>query len=174
MAARSEFLMFGRRIHYALRHAIEDGDGRTDDEWLKVERPLFEHGMCSMYLLACLAYLEGKYQKAGSKEKPWSTPGIKEVDFDKFFGKHKAYPKFRIDKKKLDALVCIRNAITHNNCDLARNTDKQSLSKVIAASINGVTINGSNVILTSTNWETDFLEFVRHCYLSVSEYYGDI
>ena len=54
MTERSEFLMFGRKIHYALRHAIEDGDGRTDDKWLQVERPLFEHGMCSMYLLAWL------------------------------------------------------------------------------------------------------------------------
>ncbi len=43
MAKRSEFLMFGRRLHNALKNAIEDGDGKTDETWVKEERPLFEH-----------------------------------------------------------------------------------------------------------------------------------
>ncbi len=61
MSDRAKLLMFARRLHYALRHAIEDGDGRTDDEWGNVERPLFEHYSCSMYLSGVLSYLEDKY-----------------------------------------------------------------------------------------------------------------
>lgn len=79
MSTRSEFLTFGRRLHGALRHGIEDGDGRTDDEWVNVERLLFEHHSCGMYLAGCLAYPESKYGLH-----PWNIENASDETFDAF------------------------------------------------------------------------------------------
>ena len=66
MADRTQFLMYARRLHDALKHSIEDGDGRKDKEWLEIERPWFEHYACAMYLSGTLSFLEGKYGSTAS------------------------------------------------------------------------------------------------------------
>lgn len=85
MKIKKEFLMLARRLHNALRHAIEDGDGRTDDAWVKDERPHFEHYACGIYLNGCLVFLEGKFGTSS-----WNRIGKTCADFDAFI---KTLPK---------------------------------------------------------------------------------
>lgn len=162
--------MFGRRLHNAFKHAISDGDGRTDDEWLYVEKPVFAHNICSMYLTGCLAFLEDKYG-----ERPWNEPANGQPDLAAFIENLPEHPKAnlsKVTKDTLDALVCIRNAVVHNENDLSENRDTESVKKVTDASLPGVTLQGSMVTLLSEN-TTDFMEFVRKSFVAVSMYYGD-
>jgi len=172
MSDRTEFLIYARRLHNALRHSIEDGDGRTDDHWKNVERSLFEHYTCGMYLAGSLAFLEGRYG-----EKPWNGVGPNQVDFDTFLQQlegavKERFEKARISKSGIEALVCIRNAVTHNYNDLSKNKDKNCLSKVREAAIPGVTLNGTIVKLSSNN-KIDFMEYVRKALVAVSMFHGD-
>lgn len=171
MSERSEFLIFGRRLHNALRHAIEDGDGRSDSEWMLKERPLFEHYSCAMYLTGCLAYLEGKYGK-----NPWAVSKVTHTDFNEFIHqlsvKKPKFKQMKVSEEGLEALVCIRNAIVHNRGDLSLNRETGSLEKVQAASIQSVSLKGPLVTLIS-NRSMDFMEFVRMSFLAVSMYHGD-
>ncbi len=41
-----------------------------------------------------------------------------------------------LDCQKIEALVCIRNAVVHNDGDLSKNHDQNSLNKVISANYN--------------------------------------
>lgn len=77
MADRTEFLIHARRLHNALRHAVENMD--VAPEKLAIERPLFEHFASGIYLAGCLAFLEGKY---GTK--PWLPKLPQQVPFDQF------------------------------------------------------------------------------------------
>jgi len=170
MLNRIPFLMFGRRFHNLFRTSIENGDGR-DEITLAQERPIFEHYACVMYLSGCLAYLESTYGRCA-----WNI-NQNGIDLDTFTTNNPAPPKTsfsnrKISKASLDALVCIRNAVIHNNNDLAQNNDTASLSKVIAASIDGVSLNGSIVTLSSTQQE-DFMSHVRLCLVAVAQFYGD-
>lgn len=172
MVDRNEFLIFGRRIHNALRHAIEDGDGRKDDKWINDERPLFEHSLCGLYLAGCLSFLEGKYGV-----RSWSNATAAGSSLDSFIRNlpdhsKNEFVKFGVSEAGLDALICIRNAFTHNDNDLSKNTDNTCLSKVSSISIPGVTINGT-LIKLSSNEKVDFMEHVRMSVVAVSMYYGD-
>ncbi len=168
MGDRTEFLMFGRRVHEALRHFAKCGGGRPTEQWAK-ERPHFEHAACGIFLAGSLAYLEGKYK---GKSKPWNRPGVLETDFDSFVQKNANFTKSHISKNGLDALICIRNAVTHNDSDLAQNSDPNSLAKVTSATIDGIILNGSIVRLLSNDRE-DFMEYVRKAYVAVAQYHGD-
>ncbi len=168
MSDRTEFLMFGRRIHEALRHYAKDGGGRKPEQWAK-ERPHFEHAACGIFLVGSLSYLEGKY---GVKPKPWNRPGVRATDFDSFVQENANFTKYHISKNGLDALVCIRNAITHNDSDLAKNSDRNSQAKVTDAKMVGIILNGSIVRLISNDTE-DFMEYVRKAYVAVAQYHGD-
>lgn len=172
MTDRSKFRVFARRLHYGLRRAIEDGDGRVDSEWVHVERPHFEHYTCGMYLIGSLAYLEGKYG-----ETSWTRPSSMYADIDDFIANlsdpiRRKFRSFGVSRAGLDALVCIRNAITHNENDLSGNRDRSSVHKVRNASIVGVTLNGS-VVTLSSNRTADFMEYVRKSFVAVSMYHGD-
>ncbi len=68
----------------------------------------------------------------------------------------------------MDALVCIRNAVTHNDGDLSKNRDKKSASIVTAANLPGVTLDGTVVKL-----DAPFLDFVRVGTLAVRNYHGE-
>ena len=68
----------------------------------------------------------------------------------------------------MDALACIRNAVTHHDGDLAQNRNQQSVAIVTAASIPGVPLTGTVVSL-----EAPFLEFVRLATLAVRNYHGE-
>ena len=172
MAHRSEFLIFGRRLHNALRHAIEDGEGRTDDEWINVERPLFEHGACGIYLAGCMSFLEGRY---GTRA--WIQSPVNAMSFDDFIQSlddpaKSNFTNAGINEAGIEALVCIRNAITHNNNDLSKNNDATCVAKVVAASIPGVLLSGTIVALQS-NTSVDFMEYARKCFVAVSQYHGE-
>jgi len=162
--------MYARRLHNALRHAIEDGDGRTDDHWINVERPIFEHYACSMYLSGVLSYLEDKYGV-----RPWNEPGHSHVSFEDYIANSgvKSFKALGLSSAILDALVCIRNAVIHNGGDLSKNKDTKSLKKVTSANLPNISLNGSVVTLHSTSYQTDFMEFVRQSFLAVCMYHGD-
>ena len=164
MGDRKEFLMLGRRIPEALTNFAHGGGGRPPEQWAE-ERPHFEHAACGIFLAGTLSYLEGKY---GDEPKPWNRPGVRGTDFDAFVQNNANFAKFHISKNGLDALVCIRNAVTHNDSNLAQNKDPNSLAKVNSASISGVTLNGSIVRLT-----LHFMEYVRKAYVAVAQYHGD-
>ena len=168
MTGRTEFLMFGRRIHEALRIFAKGGGGRSREQWDK-ERPYFEHAACGIFLAGSFAYLEGKY---GNNPRPWNRAGVAETDFDTFVQSNANFTKSHISKNGLDALVCIRNAITHNDGDLAQNSDSSCLDRVSSAAISGVSLNGSTVRLLSTDLE-DFMEYVRLAFVAVAQYHGD-
>ena len=157
--------MLGRRIPAAFTHFANDRGGCPPEQWEK-ERPHFEHAACGIFLAGTLSYLEGKYKEG--KTTSWKRPGVLETDFDTHVQKNENFKKVNISKNGLDALVCIRNAVTHNDSDLAENIDTESLEKVTSASINGVTLNGSIVSLT-----LDFMEYVRKAYVAVAQYHGD-
>jgi hypothetical protein len=173
MKVKKEFIMFARRLHNGLRQAIENGDVRTDDDWLKEERPYFEHYSCGIYLNGCLSFLEGKYGVSC-----WNKNGKTCADFDSFIQtlgerEKNIFNKIGISKKGLDALICIRNSITHNNNDVSLNNDKTCVDKINNAKIIGVTLNDNIVSLTS-NYEIDFMEYVRLSFIAVSMYYDGL
>lgn len=170
MPERTELLMYARRLHNAFRDIIEDGDGRTDNQWLKVERPIFEHYTCSMYLSGVISYLEDKYGK-----RPWSINGAHNTTFEHYITNSgvKSFQVRELNCQKLEALVCIRNAVVHNGGDLSKNHDQNSLNKVTTACIPYISIDDSKVTLHSTSQQADFMDFVRQCFLAVCMYHGD-
>lgn len=165
MSDRAEFLVYGRRLHNVLRSAIRNG-GDGSRHW-KDNPELCAHYLCAVYLIGSLAFLEGKYDKES-----WQRPGSQWDNFDAFIAGSTAFHKLGINEAAVDALVCIRNAVAHNNNDLAKNNDSASLSKVTNADIGGVTIDGSMVRLSS-NETADFMAFVRMSLVAVAQYHGD-
>ena len=161
MSDRSEFLVLARRLHNAFRHAVSDGDGRTDATWVESEKPLFDHYACGWYLAGTLAFLEGRYGKAA-----WMGT------LDSFVagrpaGQRDNYAKAKVSEATCDALVCIRNAVFHNDGDLAKNLDTASVAKVTAAALPGVELTGT-VVRLSSEGPSDFMNTVRLCFVAVS------
>ena len=169
MSKSREILIYGRRLHNAMKNAIEDGDGRVDDVWLKQERPAFEHYTCSMYLTGCLSYLEDKFGI-----KPWNKEGDISKEFNAYIQSSnvKSFIKLNISKSSCEALVCIRNSVVHNGGDLAKNTDKNSFMKVNDINIPNIKLDGTKITLLSTSYQSDFMEYVRQHLLAVSMYHG--
>jgi hypothetical protein len=170
MSERTKFLIHARRLHNALRHAIENMD--VSPEKLSTERPLFEHFASGMYLAGCLAFLEGKY---GAQ--PWLHPSLQHQTFDQFLQQlpqkqADVFSTAGVSQNGIEALVCIRNALTHNAGDIARNKDRSCLAKVNAVLIPGVVVTGSEIILTSSV-NLDFMEYVRKCMIAISMFHGD-
>jgi hypothetical protein len=170
MTDRTELLMYARRLHNVLRHAIEDGDGRTDDHWLEVEKPIFAHYSCLMYLAGVMSYLEDKYDT-----RPWQNSGKDFEEFKDYIANCgiDSFQRLAISSSKLEALVCIRNAVIHNSGDLTKNLDKKSHEKVLEADIPHITIAEGVVTLRSPSYQVEFMEFVRQCFLAVCMYHGD-
>jgi hypothetical protein len=169
MFDRTEFLMYARRLHNALRHEIENMDVSPDK--LPLERPLFEHFASGLYLAGCLAFLEGKHGP-----QPWLPKSPSKGTFDQFLlnlqeNSSSTFSVAGISRGGVEALVCIRNALTHNDGDLAKNTDKSCLAKVAAATLPGVSISGSLVTLSS-NANIDFMEYVRKSFVAISMFHG--
>lgn len=151
----NDLLIFGRRIHNAFRTLLSiEGDGSSN--WQRNQASI-EHHLSGIYLLGCLAHLEGSYGTAC-----WKTPGANAADFDSFVAGHprKNIRQSGITSDKLDALVCVRNGYTHNDNDLSKNDDTQSLAKVSAADLPGLTLNGSVFSL-----DNSFTDFVRLCFV---------
>jgi hypothetical protein len=169
MAIRSETLTLGRRLHDALRHAIEDDETYAGG---RVTRSHFEHYACSMYLAGTLAFIEGKYGK-NAWRKSANRAGLDEFLATKDDKRKTTLHRAGISEAGLHALVCIRNAVVHNDADLARNNDRRSIRKVSSASLPGVQLDGSTVRLRSTNSE-DFMEYVRKSFVAVSMLHGDL
>lgn len=163
---RTDFLMIGRRLPEAFTHYFNDGGGREAKKWA-VERPHFEHVACGIYLAGCLAFLEGRYKPKGEPA-PWNRPGVRGENFDVFVEENANFVKAQVSECGLDALICIRNAFTHNYNDLAGNRDNESLEKVEGAAIKGVHLEGSVVSLDGS-----FMEYVRLAFVAVTQYHGD-
>jgi hypothetical protein len=170
MVDRNEFLIHARRLHNALRYAVENMDIAPDK--LAVERPLFEHFASGIYLAGCFAFLEGTY---GTQ--PWLPKPPQQSSFDQFLRQLPVrtagtFSVAGISQSGVEALVCIRNAVTHNDSDLAKNNDKSCLAKVTAANLPGVAISVSVVTLSSTA-NIDFMEYVRKSLVAISMFHGD-
>lgn len=166
MPDRAEFLFYGRRLHNVLRMAINNG-GDGSPHWENNPK-LCQHHACATYLISGLAYLEGIYGV-----KSWDQPGANHNDFDAFIAASPRLNNKNISKAGLDALVCIRNALTHNGGDLSKNADPSSLAKVTAANIVGVSLNGPMVTLESDDKGIDFMAYPRISVVAVAQYHGD-
>jgi len=163
MPGRAELLIYLRRISGLFEHAFRHGPDGTLEGKFEEEHPLFIHHSCSFYLAGCLAFLEGK-----DGAYSWNDPG-----FDSFVLSNPPSPKDSYDSRginrtTMNALAEIRNAVTHNNSDLAQNRNQESLTIVTTANIPGVNLSGSVVAL-----EAEFLEFVRVATLAVRNYHGE-
>ena len=132
------------------------------------EHPDFVHYSNAIYLAGCLAFLEGEDGKYS-----WNLPGASHSDFDTLAAAEPAPPKpsFRecgISASALDALACVRNAVSHNGGDLAKNWNEDCLEVVGAAGLPGISLDGSVITL-----EAPFLEYVRLATVAVRMYHGD-
>ena len=149
-------------------NAFQYGPDGTLEGKFEAEHPEFVHYSCTFYLAGCLAFLEGE-----DGAYSWSKPGVNTPDFDSFASKNPSPPKDSysvrgINKTTMDTLAEIRNAIIHNNGDLAKNRNQKSFSMVSSANIQGVNLTGSVVTL-----EAEFLGFVRVATLAVRNYHGE-
>ena len=170
MSDRTELLMYARRLHNALRSIIDDGDGRTDEHWINVEKPIFEHYVCSMYLSGVLSYLEDKYG-----QRPWNLDGESYSNFNQYIENSgiKSFQLLELSSSKIEALVCIRNAVMHNGGDLSKNRDINCFDKVHSENIPNIFFDGTVIKLKSSNYQDDFMEFVRQSFLAVAMHHGD-
>jgi len=166
MDDRDVFLFYARRMHNAFRTLIlNNGDGSP--HWIK-NPELCSHHLCGTYLTGALTFLEGKYQNNA-----WHLSGKTGSNFDLFLQNNTKLVGKGISSDRVDAFVCIRNAVVHNNCDLSKNSDRQSLSKVINANFGGIiSLNGSVFTLIS-NGSHDFMALVRISMVAVAQYHGD-
>ncbi|MEA3419850.1 MAG: hypothetical protein U9Q90_10685 [Campylobacterota bacterium] len=168
MPDRTKLLVHLRRLSGLFENAFRNGPDGTLEGKFAAEQPTFIHHSCSLYLAGCLAFLEGE-----DGTRSWNIPGTNNADFDNFVAIHPAPPKdsFQargINKASMNILVEIRNAVTHNNGDLTRNRNNQSLAMVTGSNLPGVVLSGSIVTL-----EAPFLEFVRVSTLAVRHYHGE-
>lgn len=168
MPDRTKLLVHLRRLSDLLGKAFREGPDGTLEGKFAQEHPVFIHHSCSFYLAGCLAFLEsedGAYS--------WNVSGTNHADFDVFSSSYPAAPKESfssrgISKNNLNALAEIRNAVIHNNGDLSRNRNQNSLALVTNANLPGVSISGREVTLNE-----EFLEFVRVSTLAVRNYHGE-
>lgn len=164
---RADLLVHFRRIPNLLSRAIAEGPDGSLDGKPGNEIALFTHYACGFYLSGTLSFLEGK-------EGPycWKEPGLRYSSFDEFAEKTPAPPKRSfssrgVSNERLDALAALRNAIVHNDGDLAKNHSEGDLARVRNAALPGVAFHGSTVWL-----RIEFLDVVRIAGLAVRMYYG--
>lgn len=114
------------RLSNYLDRAFREGPDGTLEGNFKSEHPIFIHTSNAFYLSGCLAFLEGSNDKySWNKQSPFYAKG----DFDHFTQNNPSnrnnYASYGISKANMDALACIRNAVTHINSDLAKNDDSK-------------------------------------------------
>lgn len=167
-----DILIHGRRLHNALRDAIEDGDGQKGQpQWENEERPGFEHHSCGMYLASILAFLAGEHG-----EKCWNKGGTEFSNIEDFINNcpRPRYKELELSASKLDALHEIRNAIIHNSGEVRENNNINSEKMILESAIQGVNLDPeSGYITLVSNYDIDFMEWVRVAFLCVTEYHGD-
>ena len=168
MQDRTKLLVHARRIPSLFSGAISNGPDGTLEGKFAEEHPTFTHHLVSFYLAGSLAYLEGE-----DGAYSWNAASQTHADFDAFATSHPLAPKQSysargICRANLDALAQIRNAVVHNNGDLARNSKSNALAMAQAANLPGVNIVGSCVKL-----EGDLMEYIRVSTLAVRNYFGD-
>jgi len=165
---RTKLLVHLRRLSCLLDKAFHNGpDGMLEGDFA-LEKPVFIHHSCAFYLAGCLAFLEGE-----DGAYSWNDAGRNTTDFDTFVTIYPPSPKDcyslrRINKASMNALAEVRNAVVHNNSDLSKNRNTQSIALVTAANLPGVIVSGSVVTL-----EAPFLEFIRVATLAVRNYHGE-
>jgi hypothetical protein len=162
---RDKMLIHLRRISDLFDSAIRNGPDGSLEGKFKTEHPQFTHYLLSFYLIGSLAYLTG-----ADGEKSWNKNG---QDFDKYA---QECPKTQtesfytkgVSKKNLDALAQLRNSLVHNDGDLSKNRETNSLAMVLSAKFPGVLLDGTKVKL-----EQPFLEYVRLSVLAVKGFLGE-
>jgi hypothetical protein len=165
MNDRTKLLIHLRRLSNLLGKSFREGPNGTLEGKYALEHPHYIHYTCGIYLAGCLAFLEGE---DGSYS--WNKPGSAHADFDSFASSHPAsdpYLSRGISGANLDALAELRNAIVHNDGDLALNKNPNSLAMVRTANLPGVVLSGSVCQL-----EAPFLEYTRLATLAVRQYHG--
>lgn len=168
MPDRTTLLVHFRRLSGMFEKSFREGPDGTMEGKYAAEHPVFIHYGYAFYLAGCLAFLEGE---DGSFS--WNKPGQSILDFDAFVAgnppqSRKSYNSRGISKANMNALVEIRNAVTHNGGDLSLNRNSNSVAMVTAAKLPGVTLTGTVVSLGF-----EFLEFVRVAALAVRNYHGE-
>ncbi|MBM4140299.1 MAG: hypothetical protein FJ242_02230 [Nitrospira sp.] len=168
MPDRTKLLVHLRRLSGLFENAFRNGPDGTLEGKFASEHPVFIHYGCAFYLAGCLAFLEGEDEAYS-----WNNPGTNSPDFDTFVDSYPAKPKDSygsrgINKANMNVLAEVRNAVVHNDGDLAKNRNKQSMAMVVAANLPGVILSGSEITL-----EAPFLEFVRVAMLAVRNYHGE-
>ncbi len=168
MPNRDKLLVHLRRISGLFENAFRNGPDGTLEGKYALEHPIFIHSSCGFYIAGCLAFLEGE-----DGAYSWNTEGVDGSDFDTFVANHPSSPKDSyhsrgINKVNLDALAEVRNAVIHNDCDLARNRNTNSAEMVKKANLPGVILSENVVTL-----EAEFLEYVRIATLAVRNFHGE-
>ena len=143
MPDRTKLLIHVSRLAQVIRAAHRQGpDPFRESTILAAEQPEFVHYSTALYLAGCLAFLEGE-----DGAYSWTQPSPAHADFDSFVASHPpgktSFLSRGISSSALNALACIRNAVTHNNGDLAKNRNKSCLALVSSAGIPDVTITGT-------------------------------
>ena len=121
MPDRTKLLIHVSRLAQVIRAAHRQGpDPFRESTILAAEQPEFVHYSTALYLAGCLAFLEGE-----DGAYSWTQPSPAHADFDSFVASHPpgktSFLSRGISSSALNALACIRNAVTHNNGDLAKN-----------------------------------------------------
>jgi hypothetical protein len=168
MPDRTKLIVHLRRLSNLFESAFRDGPDGTLKGNFAAEHPMFVHHGCGFYLAGCLAFLEGE-----DGTYSWNKAGANSSDFDAFVSiypspPNNSYSARGINKACLNALAQIRNAVVHNNDDLAKNTNSNSVTMVSSANLPGVTLQGTVVSL-----KAPFLDFVRVATLAVRNYHGE-
>ena len=168
MPNRTKLLVHLRRLSGLFDKAFRNGPDGTLEGNFALEHPTFVHHGCAFYLAGCLAFLEGE-----DGAYSWNLSGENDADFDAFVTVHPTPPKESflargINTKNMNALVEVRNAVTHNNGDLTQNRNQQSLTMVTEANLPGVVLSEGVVTL-----EAPLLEFIRVSTLAVRHYHGE-
>jgi hypothetical protein len=109
-----------------------------------------QHEILSIYLLGIFGALEGKY----------SPQRLDEMNLDWSDGRGRSFTQ-----NDYDLVVCLRNAIAHNESDVKRNRDASCHDPSQYQHIDGVTLDGTAVVLDDV-----FIEWVRLFYVAVTDH----
>lgn len=159
----NELKYFARRLSNYLTNTdyLSDGLATTEPErWREKDLPIMSQAVSIMYLAYCLSILEIKFGK-----NCWNKKNSQSQKFDEYLKTVDYKNRKKIMERNLsqalgDILICIRNAVIHNDGDLGLNCDKKCFEKVQKAEIRSVVINGSKVSFEPKYYK-EFIETVR-------------
>lgn len=149
-------LTWGRDVQSALRagHSNVAADWPGD----RARQADLEHELAAAYLIGTLAYLEGRDGTAA-----WRGSGVRwEWWVDRSAG-----VKVILDESDFEVLKCIRDAVVHNERDVALNHDGSCHALDQYTGIDGVAMDGSVVSL-----DLRVTERIRQLFIRLSRHHG--